>query len=70
MKRFASLLLVVLLLCGVASAETLSLSGTVEAGVTLPVIAPIASPFLSRPDGCSACRTIRHVSGARPLFTQ
>ena len=41
MKRFASLLLVVLLLCGVASAETLSLSGTVEAGVTLPVIAPI-----------------------------
>ena len=41
MKRFAAVLLVTMLLAGAAQAGTLSLSGTVEAGVTIPVYAPI-----------------------------
>ena len=41
MKRVAAILLVILLAAGVAQAETLSLNGTVEAGVTVPVYAPI-----------------------------
>ena len=34
MKRIAMILMVMLLVAGAAQAETLSLSGTVEAGVT------------------------------------
>ena len=41
MKRFAAVLLVTMLTAGVAQAGTLSLTGTVEAGVTVPVYAPI-----------------------------
>ena len=41
MKRIAMILMVMLLVAGAAQAETLSLSGTVEAGVTVPVYAPI-----------------------------
>ena len=41
MKRVAAILLTVLLLAEAAQAETLSLNGTVEAGVTVPVYAPI-----------------------------
>ena len=41
MKRFAAVLLVTMLMAGVAQAGTLSLTGTVEAGVTVPVYAPI-----------------------------
>ena len=41
MKRLAALICVMMLAAGAACAETLSLSGTVEAGVTVPVYAPI-----------------------------
>ena len=41
MKRIAMILMAMLLVAGAAQAETLSLSGTVEAGVTVPVYAPI-----------------------------
>ena len=41
MKRIAMILMVMLLVAGAAQAETLSLSGTVDAGVTVPVYAPI-----------------------------
>ena len=42
MKRTAAILLVtVMMAAGMAQADTLSLSGTVEAGVTVPVYAPI-----------------------------
>ena len=40
-KRLAAFLLLGTLLLGTACAETLSLTGTVEAGVTIPVYAPI-----------------------------
>lgn len=40
-KRFAALLAAGLMTAGGAGAETLSLTGTVEAGVTIPVYAPI-----------------------------
>lgn len=41
MKRITAIVLVLLMAAGAASAETLSLNGTVEAGVTIPVYAPI-----------------------------
>ena len=41
MKRLVAFLLLGVLLLGTASADTLSLTGTVEAGVTIPVYAPI-----------------------------
>lgn len=41
MKRVAAILFALMLAAGAAQAETLSLSGTVEAGVTIPVYAPI-----------------------------
>ena len=41
MKRVTAILFALLLAVGAAQAETLSLSGTVEAGVTVPVYAPI-----------------------------
>ena len=45
MKRAAAILLVtVMMAAGMAQADTLSLSGTVEAGVTVPVYAPIGVP--------------------------
>ena len=40
-KRIVAILVTLLLAIGAAGAETLSLSGTVEAGVTVPVYAPI-----------------------------
>ena len=40
-KRVAAILFAVLLTAGAACADTLSLNGTVEAGVTVPVYAPI-----------------------------
>ena len=41
MKRIAAIVLVLLMAAGAAGAETLSLNGTVEAGTTVPVYAPI-----------------------------
>jgi len=41
LKRAAAILMVLLLAVGSAAAETLSLNGTVEAGVEVPVYAPI-----------------------------
>ena len=41
MKRVAAVFFALVLAAGVAAADTLSLSGTVEAGVTVPVYAPI-----------------------------
>ena len=41
MKRAAAILFVLMLATGAACAETLSLTGSVEAGVTVPVYAPI-----------------------------
>ena len=41
MRRCAMILVALMLLAGAAQAGTLSLSGTVEAGVTIPVYAPI-----------------------------
>ncbi len=41
MKRMTAIVLVLLLAAGAASAESLSLNGTVTAGVTIPVYAPI-----------------------------
>ena len=41
MKRITAIVLVLLMAAGAAQAETLSLNGTVEAGVTVPVYAPI-----------------------------
>lgn len=41
MKRMMAMLFVLLFAAGVAQGETLSLNGTVEAGVTIPVYAPI-----------------------------
>ena len=41
MGRIAGIILVLMLAAGIAQADTLSLNGTVEAGVTVPVYAPI-----------------------------
>ena len=41
LKRVAAILFALLLAAGAAGADTLSLNGTVEAGVTVPVYAPI-----------------------------
>ena len=41
MKRVTAILFAVMMIAGAAQAETLSLNGTVEAGVTVPVYAPI-----------------------------
>ena len=41
MKRAAAILFVLVLAAGAACADTLNLNGTVEAGVTVPVYAPI-----------------------------
>ena len=41
MKRVAMTVMALMLAAGAASADTLSLNGTVEAGVTVPVYAPI-----------------------------
>ena len=41
MKRVAMTVMALMLVAGAASADTLSLNGTVEAGVTVPVYAPI-----------------------------
>ena len=40
MKRVTAILFAVMMMAGAAQAETLSLNGTVEAGVTVPVYAP------------------------------
>ena len=67
MKRVAAILLTVLLLAGAAQAETLSLNGTVEAGVTVPVYAPIGGTVESvnvekgmHVDGKDVCFRGRH----------
>ena len=41
MKRVAAVFFALMLVAGAACADTLSLNGTVEAGVTVPVYAPI-----------------------------
>ena len=41
LKRTAMMMMALMMLMGAAGAETLSLTGTVEAGVTVPVYAPI-----------------------------
>lgn len=41
LKRMMAILMILMLTAGCAAAETLSLNGTVEAGVTVPVYAPI-----------------------------
>ena len=41
MKRMIAILFVLMLAVGAASAESLSLNGKVEAGVTVPVYAPM-----------------------------
>ena len=41
LSRVAAILLILVLAAGTACADTLSLNGTIEAGVTVPVYAPI-----------------------------
>ena len=41
LSRVAAIIMIMVLAAGVACAETLSLNGTIEAGVTVPVYAPI-----------------------------
>lgn len=64
MKRFAAILMTLMLALGAAGAETLSLSGTVEAGVTVPVYAPIGGTV----DSVYAEQGVR-VGAGEMLFT-
>ena len=41
MRRFAAVVFALMLVAGAACADTLTLNGTVEAGLTIPVYAPI-----------------------------
>lgn len=64
MKRAAMILMVMLLAVGAAQAETLSLNGTVEAGVTVPVYAPIGGTVEN-----VAVETGMHVAAGETLFS-
>ena len=64
MKRFAAILFVLMLAAGTACADTLSLNGTVEAGVTVPVYAPIGGTV----DQVSVEKGM-HVSAGETLFS-
>ncbi len=64
MKCVAAILLVILLAAGAACADTLSLNGTVEAGVTVPVYAPIGGTV----DEVSVEKGM-HVSAGETLFS-
>ena len=64
MKRFAAVLFALMLAAGAACADTLSLNGTVEAGVTVPVYAPIGGTV----DAVSVEKGM-HVSAGETLFS-
>ena len=64
MRRVAAILFALLLAAGAASADTLSLNGTVEAGVTVPVYAPIGGTM----DEVSVEQGMR-VSAGETLFS-
>ena len=64
MKRIAAMMFALLLAVGVAGAETLSLNGTIEAGVTVPVYAPIGGTVES-----VNVETGMHVKAGEVLFT-
>ena len=66
MKRVTAIIfaLTLLVAAGTAGAETLSLSGTVEAGVTVPVYAPIGGTV-----GEVSVETGMHVAAGDTLFT-
>ena len=64
MKRAAMILMVMMLVAGAAQAETLRLSGTVEAGVTVPVYAPIGGTVEN-----IAVETGMHVTAGNTLFS-
>ena len=64
MKRILAMLSVLLLAAGVAQGETLSLNGTVEAGVTIPVYAPIGGTVES-----VGVEKGMHVKAGETLFT-
>ena len=64
MKRMTAILFALLLAAGAAQAETLSLNGTVEAGVTVPVYAPIGGTVEN-----VAVEQGMHVAAGDTLFT-
>ncbi len=64
MKRFTAILFAMMLVMGAAQAETLSLNGTVEAGVTVPVYAPIGGTVEN-----VLVETGMHVSAGETLFS-
>jgi len=64
MKRVTAILFALLLAAGAAQAETLSLNGTVEAGVTVPVYAPIGGTVEN-----VAVETGMHVAAGDTLFS-
>ena len=64
MKRVTAILFAVMMMAGAAQAETLSLNGTVEAGVTVPVYAPIGGTVEN-----VAVEQGMHVAASDTLFT-
>ena len=64
MKRAAMILMAVMMVMGAAQADTLSLNGTVEAGVTVPVYAPIGGTVEN-----VSVETGMHVSAGDTLFS-
>ena len=64
MKRVMAILFAVMMMAGAAQAETLSLNGTVEAGVTVPVYAPIGGTVEN-----VAVEQGMHVAAGDTLFT-
>ncbi len=64
MKRIAVILFAVMMAAGAAHAETLTLDGTVEAGVTIPVYAPIGGTVES-----VSVETGMHVAAGDTLFS-
>lgn len=64
MKRVAMIMMAVMMVMGAAQAETLSLNGTVEAGVTVPVYAPIGGTVEN-----VAVETGMHVAAGDTLFS-
>ena len=64
MKQLTAVLFAMMMLIGAAGAETLSLSGTVEAGVTVPVYAPIGGTVEN-----VAVETGMHVAAGETLFS-
>lgn len=64
MKRMAAILFAVMMVTGIAQAETLSLNGTVEAGTTVPVYAPIGGTVEN-----VLVETGMHVAAGETLFS-